>query len=221
MAANLTSTEDPSEEHDDRSRCLPDDDTTGARSGVSRRTLVVGAAWAVPAVTVGVATPAMAASPIPANALEGIVLLRWFCQIDGTTRFEIDGSGSFPNRGIWVQTDTPFTAPTDGKLTLFFEEPGLVFTNASQPGWSNLVRRSSDDEIGGFFAYTTEYSGSWTYRDPGTADARWEANSDPGFTMPNLFYPDRCAPITAYARRTVTFNGTTVTFRRGPVTLGS
>lgn len=45
----------------------------GSRAGVSRRTLVVGTAWAVPAVVVATAAPAVAAStPCPAGATVSI-----------------------------------------------------------------------------------------------------------------------------------------------------
>ena len=44
---------------------------TKPKSGISRRTVVKGTAWAVPAVVVATAAPAMAASPVP----HGVV--RW------------------------------------------------------------------------------------------------------------------------------------------------
>lgn len=196
----------------------------GKSTGISRRSVVAGAAWAAPVVAVAVAAPAMAVSgEIPPNALNGWVQLQRSCPfLTNRTELTIDGVGSYPDRGLWVLTTAgppTYSPPSNAKLIFFFERSNLSFSNQSQSGWSNLTRSPSDDEISGYYAYATTYSGTWTFRGTNPNNQRWDADSNPRFRT-TFSTSGGCQVIRAYARRTVTFMDETVTFRRGPVIVG-
>lgn len=185
----------------------------------ARRTIVKGAAWAVPVITVAGAAPAMAASPIPPNGLNGWVQLRRDCSSNAND-FVIDGRGSFTgggddDRGIWTFVPDPNADITAATIVFFFTIDGLTFTNSSGPGWSNLVRNAGLDGASpapGYFAYATSYTGTWTYF---AGSEAWVADSDPYWIENDM--PGFCRQICAYARRSITVNEETVTFTRGPV----
>lgn len=194
-----------------------DVDSTIGSAPVRRRTVVQGAAWAVPAVMVATATPAFAVSPVPPGGLNGWVELQRNCNGPGTN-FTIDGRGSYPDRGIWVFVSPAGPEPTNAEIVFYFQNNSLTFTNNSQSGWSNLTRATSLDgtaPAAGYYAYQTTYTGAWTYTTSG--EDRWVANSDPKFST--LYSPNRCVNISAYARRTVTTSLGTVSFLRGPVSV--
>ena len=191
--------------------------TTTPQGGLhtSRRTLVKGAAWSVPVVAVGGAAPAFASSPIPPRGMNGwVTLSRQNCSlaIDGRGRFTGGGDN---DRGIWTFVDDPAAVIEGGIITFYFNRSDLTWSNSSGTGWSDLVRDPGRDgarPAPGFFAYTTTYSGTWTYRPEHEA---WVANGQPYFTsrMPGW----SCGAIRSYARRTLTVNDETITFTRGPV----
>ena len=189
-----------------------------AKSGVSRRTLAKAAAWTVPAAAVVAAAPAMAASPIPPRGLNGWVeISRWCAR---TYEYQIDGRGNFTgggnnDRGIWTFVPDPNAVITDASIVFYLDTSNAIFTNSSEPGWSDLVRDAGLDSAApaaGFYAYRTTYTGSWTYF---TQYQAWGADSDPWWrwNMPD----DGCSRVRAYARRTLTVNGETITFTRGPI----
>lgn len=188
------------------------------RRSVERRTLVKGAAWATPAIAVAGAAPAMAASgQPPPRGLNGWVGIGRNCW--NTNWLQVDGRGSYPNRGLWVFT-TADDKPQSARLTFFFDRNDLTFTNGSGTGWTNLVRdpaRDSETPAAGFYAYTATYTGAWTYYDQwGTANDRWEATQDPHWYSRT----SGCGQIEAYARRTVIYSDTdSITFTRGPITV--
>lgn len=180
----------------------------------TRRTLVKGAAWSVPVVTVAGASPAMAASPIPPNGLNGWVTLSRRCQRGDD--FFIDGQGNFTggganDRGIWTFVPDPNANITFAQIIFFFNRSDLTFTNSSGAGWSNLTRNAGLDGGAPGYAYVTHYTGAWTYY-PGSE--AWVADTDPYWSS-NL--GSDCDEITAYARRTITVNDETISFLRGPV----
>lgn len=188
----------------------------------ARRTIVKGAAWAVPAVALATAAPAHASSPIPPNGLNGWVTLSRSCSRN--PQFSIDGRGNFTggganDRGIWTFVPAPGgTAPTFAEIIFYFDRDGWSFANSSGPGWSNLERYPAGDSgaPAGFYAYRTVYTGGWTFVDrPGESQDAWVADSDPYWLENDM--PGRCTTVCAYARRTITVNGVTVSFRRGPV----
>ncbi len=186
---------------------------------VNRRTLVKGAAWSVPVITVAGAAPALASSPIPPRGLNGWVTLHRDCGGRGND-FWIDGRGSFTgggtnDRGIWTFVDDPEADITHAQIIFWFSRDGWSFTNQSGPGWSNLTRMNpqpANRPAPGYYAYVTTYQGSWTYFE---AHEAWVADSDPYWTENNM--PGTCGQVCAYADRTITVNGETVAFRRGPV----
>ena len=187
-----------------------------AGTGVRRRTVVRGAAWAVPAVVVATSAPAFAASPVPPGGLDGWVLLQRRCDGDrGPTQLTIDGAGNYPNRGLWVFVSPAGPTPSGANIIFYFQNSTLSF-NSSGAGWSNLTRVSGLDSgapAGGYYAYQTTYTGTWTYFTTGTD--RWEADTDPKFTT--AYSSNSCVGISVYARRTVTTSLGTVSFLRGPV----
>lgn len=188
-----------------------------ANTGVSRRTLAKGAAWTVPAAAVIAVAPSVAASPIPPRGLNGWVTLRRRCGL-GDDLF-IDGQGNFTgggnnDRGIWTFIPDPNASITDAQIVFFFNRGDLTFTNGSGAGWSNLVRDNTLDgtrPATGYYAYKTSYTGSWTYFGQFQA---WAADFDPYWTA-NM--GQSCGAVSAYARRSLTVNGETITFTRGPV----
>ncbi|WP_460468473.1 hypothetical protein [Calidifontibacter terrae] len=134
----------------------------------------------------------------------------------------IDGKGSFTgggstDRGIWVFVADPAATITGAAIIFYLNKSSFSFTNGSGAGWSNLVRSTVDDissPASGFYAYKTTYSGTWTYNSTYKA---WVANGQPYWsaTIPG----GSCSSVTAYARRSVTTNGKTVEFVRGPSSL--
>lgn len=193
-----------------------------AGTGVRRRTVVRGAAWAVPAVVVATSAPAFAASPVPPGGLDGWVELEKRCDDRrGPTRLTVDGTGSYPNRGLWVFVTPAGPTPSNATIIFYLQSSTLTFSNSSGTGWSNLVRASGLDTTApatGYYAYQTTYTGAWTYFDSsGTSTDRWEADTDPQFQT--TYSANDCVTIRAYARRTVTTSLGTVTFLRGPVVL--
>lgn len=194
-----------------------------AGTGVRRRTVVRGAAWAVPAVVVATSAPAFAASPVPPGGLDGWVELQRRCGDGGRgpTQLTIDGAGNYPDRGLWVFVSPAGPTPSNATITFYLQSSGLTFSNSSGTGWSNLVRASGLDSTApasGYYAYQTTYTGTWTYTDAsGTATDRWVADTDPTF---QTTYSTNCVTVRVYARRTVTTSLGTVSFVRGPVVLG-
>lgn len=203
---------------------MPDAQTHEGQRSPGRRTIVKGAAWAVPAVTLATATPAMANSPIPPNGLNGWVTLSRNCSWGANPQFHINGRGNFTggganDRGIWTFVPAPGgSAPTFAEIIFYFNRSGWSFTNYSDAGWSDLERYSAGDSAAptGYVAYRTVYTGGWTFVDrPGESQDAWVANGDPEWRENDI--PGNCTEVCAYARRTITVNGETVSFRRGPV----
>ena len=192
-----------------------------AKIGVSRRTLAKGAAWTVPAAAVVAAAPAYAAS-IPPRGLNGWVTLRRQCQSGDD--FFIDGRGNFTDggdndRGIWTFIPDPNAEPTSGEIIFYFNRSDLTFSNGSGSGWSDLTRYPAGDSTrpaSGYFAYRTTYTGDWTYF---PAHEAWVADSDPYWTSNLNTESGDCRTVRAYARRSITVSGETITFTRGPVSV--
>lgn len=200
--------------------------------GVSRRTLMKGAAWAAPLIALAAAAPAYAASgTVPAKGLNGWVTVQRNCVFSNT--YSLDGTGgsgfvtgSTSDRGIWLFAGTP-AAISGATMLVYLSRSDLSFTNGSGTGWTNLVRSAADDgsaPANGFYAYKATYSGTWTYKhsNNGYVDNNgnpqsdvWVANGRPKWTT-NL--GGQCTEITSYIRRTVTVDGSTYSFVRGPVT---
>lgn len=182
-------------------------------SSIRRRSVVKGTAWAAPAIAVAAVAPNASASPVPERGLNGYVQVGRRCTILGEDRFNVDGRGTYNDRGLWTFTDED-DIPVSAQITFWFNRE-LTFTNGVSTDWTNLTRVPSLDSTTRGYAYTTTYSGDWTYRARGTQNARWEADTDPYWYATGGGCAGR---ICGYARRSVTYNdGTSVSFDRGPV----
>lgn len=188
-----------------------DDDARTARPG--RRALVRGAAWAAPTIVVSTAAPALAASE---KGLQGWVQVGKYCPggFNGNI-LTIDGTGNYPDRGLWVYNVPVGKTPTAARVTLYYPT-GLVstFTNNGASTWTLATSFTGATPISGFTAFTFLYSGAWTRR----PDNTMVANDDPDFTA-NISHDACLASISIHAERSVTVDGETITFHRGPVTL--
>lgn len=179
-------------------------------SGLSRRTLAKGAAWATPVITLAATAPATAASPQP--GLQGWVNLATQCtgSWSRTQSLTIDGRGTYPDRGLWVFNTTPSTNITNASITFYFASSSLIWSAAAgNSGWSTPVVDSSAPNQQGYTAYTTNYSGAWNSR-PGPPPYSY-AEGQPHFTSSSF---SGCNDITAHAYRSVTVNGVVVAFMR-------
>lgn len=146
---------------------------------VSRRMVTKGAMWAVPAVAVAAAAPAMAASAQP--VLKASNSVTWNILPDGTPSedylFRIysapQGNVQPPNTvsscGPEVSNADSSTTVTAVSQTFWLPVDDLTFTNntsgAQTSGWTVLSRDTSaddgsqDTEGNSLYAYTTTYTG--------------------------------------------------------------
>lgn len=179
----------------------------------SRRTVVVGAAWAAPVIAAVTAAPVFAASRAP--GLQGWVQLQKSCDKKDkkTGRVTITGVGSYPDRGLWVFDSNPSTQITDASIVFYFDQALTFQVGSGNNGWSLPTVDKSAPQISGFTAYRTTYSGSFTYD---TKNQLWIASGAPSFYATL----DSCGKtLNSYAHRYVTVNGQSVDFLRGPITL--
>lgn len=201
-------------------------------TAVRRRNLVKGAAWSVPVVAAVAAAPSASASPEPALSLQGWVEIGKNCFSNPAT-LTINGTGgnnsSPPNdgrRGLWIFAPAPSTdwTITNARITFYYPTTlGTITWSAAagNSGWSvPVVTVGLDPAIAGYTAYTTYYSGTWTFNNlTGTENDYFFANGRPNFVANPTIANCTTTDIPAYAQRTVTVNGNVITFRRGPVTL--
>lgn len=133
---------------------------------VNRRTVVKGAAWAVPAVTVGAAAPAMAASPDP--GLNGwVVISRGSdCWLGGCTchvRYDgyRDGDAYFDGvrLGLWVWDAHSSEITEAPSLTIHLPYTVSWQSQSGSVGWSLPTYVGQDSD--GFYMYRTNYSGGY------------------------------------------------------------
>lgn len=181
-------------------------------------------AWAVPAIAVAGAVPAFAASPIPPTGLNGWVTISRSCGRGGWSHLRIDGRGDYPDRGLWTFVPDEDADIQGATIIFYIDRSSLTFVNdTTNSGWSNLVRSTTDDSTSpapGFYAYRATYDGTWTY-DPtlstGGVAGGWHADGDPYWYRPASGGGGTCGRVRVYARRSLTVNGETVTFTRGPI----
>lgn len=183
-----------------------------APTAPSRRALTKGIAWSAPVALVSVAAPAFAVST---PGLNGWVQVGTSCSW-GTQTLTIDGSGSYPNRGLWVDLAPQSPSPQNAFIIFYFpSDLNLTWSAMSDnSGWSIPSVYSSAPPISGYTGYITRYTGTWQWN----ASARRQiAVGKPHFQVSQRF--QGCRTITAYARRSVTLPSGTYAFTRGPVTL--
>ena len=186
-----------------------------------RRSLMKTAAWAAPTAAVSVAAPAFAVSPESKKGLQGWVQLESECSgiFLSTQTLTVDGQGSYPDRGLWIMETAPGfdlskAKVTGAKITFYFPTSlgDLRWTNTSGNGWSGLNRDNRAPQKSGYYAYSSTYTGRWTYDSEKNVML---AAGQPKFTTTR----SGCSTVTAYALRSVTVDGETVSFERGPITL--
>ena len=186
---------------------------------LTRRTLARTAAWTTPVIAMGAAAPAVAASAAP--GLQGYVTVAKQCA--GTTMtLTINGTGTYPDKGLWVFNAQP-SSLSNAAITFYYPSSlGTISWSAAagNSGWSTPTVDSTAPQISGFTAYTTKYTGSWTYVSTSAPPYSF-ANGQPNFTATVTATTARCSDggVSVYARRTVDVDGTTIAFQRGPVSL--
>lgn len=183
----------------------------------SRRTMMKGAAWATPVAVTAIAAPAYAVSQPP--GLNGWVGVSADCtsgRNSATESITIDGTGTYPDRGLWATPAKSTQKPTDAKITFYFPDwmGDLTWRQGSgNSGWSAPTRVNSGKR--GYYAYQTTYSGDWTYV---PSRELWTANGKPFFTT--SFRLSRCTRFRVYALRSVNIGGKVLDFERD-TTVGS
>lgn len=200
-----------------------------AGTTVRRRAVVRGAAWVTPAIVIGNAAPAMAASRPP--GLQGWVTVGKQCR-SGSDTLTIDGTGgdnanppTDNSRGIWVYNVTNGSPPQNASLTIYYPSSlgTITWTRGSgSSGWSVPATDSTAPSRAGFTAYTTFYSGTWAYKNnTNNLDDHYLANGRPNFSAAVSLGDSQCGTngLTLYSYRRVTVNGTFLDFTRGPIYL--
>ncbi|WP_157975567.1 hypothetical protein [Brachybacterium sp. YJGR34] len=193
------------------------DDGTGTPRprAASRRALLSTAAWTAPIAITAVSAPAVAAS---APQLGGSISLNSSCS--GTSQtLTINGTSAYPTHGIWMERVPNAPSPTAASVTVYFSTTfgNRTWTRVSggSTAWSIPVRDTSAPAISGFYAYTSNYTGAWTY-DP--ANRRLYNAARPHFQTVRT--GSTCVdPVTVYVRRRVVLGGQTYTLQRGPLNL--
>lgn len=187
---------------------------------LTRRTVAKGAAWVTPVLMTGAIAPAVSASPQP--GLQGWVDVGKSCNLVSTMTLTIDGTGSYPDRGLWVYNAQP--SQLSNAYITFYYPTGLApiswSANSANSNWSIPAVDATATPISGFTAYTTRYSGTWTYHATGADGPYSTADGQPSFSGRVSGAGTYCRNgVDLYARRTVSVDGTPVMLLRGPVTI--
>lgn len=142
---------------------------------LSRRSVGKGVAWAIPAVTVFGAAPAIAASP---GAPQPNVVVSdrttynsaWYSEATETTNnykfFSTTPGSTVPGEGVGVQNTTATTTVTDITITIYLPTPDAVFFAGPEgaAGWTTLAYNGSiaPKSFNGdtYYPYTTTYTQS-------------------------------------------------------------
>lgn len=137
----------------------------------SRRTLMTGAAWAAPVAVAALSAPAYAISvPPPPAVLRGEVVARGSCGPAAAARYstfqmEVDGRGTYPEGGLWVESGRADRPPSSLTITAYY--PTVFYEFEWTPadgndGWSPL--RPGGEPESARKAFLSTYTGTWTYR---------------------------------------------------------
>lgn len=132
----------------------------------ARRTIVKGAAWAVPAVTIASAAPAMAASPEP--GLNGWVVISrenywdggWRCRIRYDGYRDGDDYYGSTRLGLWVWDSEIPDITTTPSLTIHLPYQVSWTTSTGNSGWPAPTYVGTDS--GGNYMYRSIYAGTYT-----------------------------------------------------------
>lgn len=187
----------------------------------SRRAIAKSAAWSTPAIAIGVAAPSAAASTTSTPpGLQGWVTVTETCSISAGMQLTIDGTGSYPERGLWVFNTTRTTAIAQASMTFYFPSDMKLqwsYASGGSKQWTQPAKDSAAPSISGMTAYTTRYTGTFAHVSGGT-DFSY-AVGQPKFQANALAYSYCRSAIKAYASRTVTVDNKQISFRRGPINL--
>lgn len=132
-------------------------------SGVSRRSVARGVAWATPAVVIGAAAPAQAASPTPVLAGSVFVGRNYYGRGE-VTFMSATAIPPSPAASICVNQTTVNTAITNVSVTVWLAASTLTFTTStgSSACWSAPTRNTglANKTFNGYtyYAYTTKYT---------------------------------------------------------------
>lgn len=178
-----------------------------------------GAAWTTPVLLTGVVAPAFAASIAP--GLQGWVSVGKDCNQSRIT-LSIDGTGSYPDRGLWVYNAPPGQVSNAYIQFYYPVSLGVIswVAESANRSWSVPVVDLTAPSISGYTAYTTSYSGNWRSATDGGQQYSY-AIGQPDFTGTVSNGTSCSTAVSLYARRTVTVNSQVIAFQRGPVTLGA
>lgn len=199
-----------------------------ASSGLSRRSITKGIAWAAPVIAAASTAPFASASRVVRSpGLNGWVTISKNCQ---TNNLIINGRGSFTgggnnDRGIWIfdNNNDPGAGIQNAYIVFYYPSSlgNLTWTTQTGTNWSAPVLTTAmGPSQAGFNRYITYYTGTWTYN---TVYKAWVADGQPYFTA-SISSTSCGSSIKAYAYRSVDVqrpNDTweNVAFLRGPVTL--
>lgn len=190
---------------------------TNSAPQVPRRTALSAAAWSVPAIAFTTPAPATAASARP--GLQGLVTVRKSCSTTYPgSLLTIDGRGSYPDRGLWIEGATSSTTITSPSITLYFPTSlGTITWQAmnTNSNWSRPVVDTTVPQIANLTAYTMRYSGAFTYSATNSAKI---ATGQPYFQA-TISYNACSQSLTTHSLRRVTVDGKLETIQRGPLHL--
>ena len=186
---------------------------THSTSQVPRRAALSAAAWSVPVIAFTASAPASAVSARP--GLQGLVTVRKSCSTtDPGSLLTIDGRGSYPDRGLWIEGATSSTTITSPSITLYFPSSlGTITWQAmnTNSNWPRPVVDTTVPQIANLTAYTMRYSGAFTY-------SAKIATGQPYFQA-TISYNTCSQSLTTHSLRRVTVNGKLETIQRGPLRL--
>lgn len=141
-------------------------------SGISRRTVMKGVAWAIPTVALASAAPAFAASGVPDLGLDGWVRLQESGHSDNFT-IDMSPTKDCPPYGgwtLWIKDSQSNYTATGATLTFVFSKKiGNVAVGSSpftksgpdKNSWSDLVYKG---QVTGGYEYQATYTGdTWAF----------------------------------------------------------
>lgn len=189
---------------------------------LQRRALLRAAAWSTPILAVAVPAPLVAASQELEKGLQGWVALTttqttewvqtpWPRRVT-VNHLTIDGSGTPPDRGLWVTGTSPRTKLDAASIT-FYADANVTWepVSGNSGAWSTPIRTGSTRIDGtDCSVYVTRYQRQITATSSQT-------NLDNQLKFRSV---ENTGRTHVWARRSVTADGREVAFTRGPVTVG-
>ncbi|PPG42692.1 hypothetical protein [Pseudoclavibacter sp. RFBA6] len=189
---------------------------------LQRRAILKAVAWSTPVIAVAVAAPLAAASQELEKGLQGWVAVTTTQTTELTqgirprritvNHLTIDGSGTPPDRGLWVTGTSPRTKLDAASIT-FYSDANVTWepVSGNSGAWSTPVR-SGSTRIDGVecSVYVTRYQRPITATAPQT-------NLDNQLKFRSV---ENVGRARIWARRSIAADGREVAFTRGPITVG-